>query len=304
MTITIQNDKPDNWESLCEQKRYYLFSEDWLNVLRLGLNSKGILFITKDQMPYAVVNIFHRYLFRAGYINFPIGLEADANDDVWETLSATHALPYDVIRVMTVTQQSYGGAPSTQPRTLIPDLSTWSDDRLPSALKRNINKAKKSRVAVRPAPDDCGHALYAIYLSVIKRHRGSVRYSPKYFNELLAAHLRSNLLNIYVACRDDQLIGFMATALHQDTTYYLHGGIRMAYSHYRPMDLLFFHAIKRAIENSAAQCFDFLGSPPDQPSLVRYKEKWGATTVAQRHRDGYQHSAKAGLLWLANRFLH
>lgn len=51
----------------------------------------------------------------------------------------------------------------------------------------------------------------------------------------------------------------------------------MAYRQYSPSDLQFNEAIQSAREDGYER-FNLMSSPIDQPSLVKYKEKWGGET--------------------------
>ena len=145
-------------------------------------------------------------------------------------------------------------------------------------LRRDIRKAEKSSLMpaeiVGPAQGD---AIYGMYQDTVRRHHGSLRYTREYFEGLIRLDLNNDRVRLVGVSAEDRLADFAATIRDKDTSYYLHVGTDPALRHLCTSDLLMRDIISQA-QADGSSCFNFMTSPQDQPMLVRYKEKWGATT--------------------------
>ncbi len=166
------------------------------------------------------------------------------------------------------------------PETAIIDLQAWDMVRLPK-LRRDIKKANRSGLDILEA-HSTSHAeyLYRLYKTTIRKHAGSLRYTPTYFRGLVDLSKEIRLVRCLLAAKDDQIAGFITTIWHGTTVYYLHGGFNSAFRTHGVSDKLMYRAIEQA-QRDGAQCFNLMASPANQPSLVRFKEKWGAVTRPQ-----------------------
>ena len=122
-----------------------------------------------------------------------------------------------------------------------------------------------------------GKKLFDIYSRTVKRHGGSIRYSADYFQELIKLSAVQPRLQVLAATEDAEIAGFAVVVRHGDTAYYLHGGAAPKFMRNSPSDLLLNSAILHA-QRAGSQNFSLMASPPNQPTLVRYKEKWGGVT--------------------------
>jgi lipid II:glycine glycyltransferase (peptidoglycan interpeptide bridge formation enzyme) len=77
-------------------------------------------------------------------------------------------------------------------------------------------------------------------------------------------------------------------------SHYLMGGSSTEDLKYRPNDLLFSEAIRRAADKKH-EFFDFLPSGPDDPALVRFKTKWGAIAFDAHTLDLVTHPLSMAL---------
>ena len=118
---------------------------------------------------------------------------------------------------------------------------------------------------------------------------GTARYTERYFTSLAEHSVSNHLVDVRRAVLDTDTAGFLVTGRHADTTYYLHGGTDPGFRNLSPSDLLMADAIRSAREAGCSR-FNFMASPPQQDSLVRYKEKWGGET-----RQLQNYSAKTGV---------
>jgi len=298
--LKIYYSTPDFWEEKCKERKLFFFTDSWMNTLTECLNVNKNLYVTDHDEPVAIINIFSRYIFKAAYLNFPIGGVEHKDTKIIEFASDWVENNADISRFDLIANTLFTKEKNILPRTLIVDLRAWDYDKLPSALKRNIRKSKKSNVVIKLACENSSKDLYDIYQSVLKRHNGKARYTQKYFVNLLGVHLDTSLLNIYVAYKDHKIIGYICVAFHADSAFYMHGGMFLEYSSCRAMDYLFSHVINEA-KIRGVSGFDFLASPLEQPSLVKYKEKWGGKTFVQNRVEKKSRTIKGNILGFINR---
>ncbi len=234
------------------------------------------------------ITLFRVGLFNIGYLGFPVGSASLSPAAINTLKSANYPAPVHILRFA---PSAFGSSISNQdavldlpaatvPETAITDLQTWDMAHLPK-LRRDIKKANRSGLAIREvrSASDAEY-LYRSYKATIHRHDGSLRYSPAYFRGLVKLSKVTGLVRCLLATKDDQATGFITTIWHGTTVYYLHGGFNPAFRTYGVSDKLVYKAIEQA-QRDGAQCFNLMASPADQPSLIRFKEKWGAVTRPQ-----------------------
>ena len=122
--------------------------------------------------------------------------------------------------------------------------------------------------------------IFDFYASTVKRHGGSLRYNQTYFTSLLELARNGGAVRLYLAELDSDPVGFAVVARHAGTAYYVHGGASADARRLSPSDLILSEAIT-AEKEAGCRAFNFMASPADQPTLVRYKEKWGGETRTQ-----------------------
>jgi hypothetical protein len=145
-------------------------------------------------------------------------------------------------------------------------------------LRRDIRKAQRSDLAVDQTTDPAlGPTLFRLYETAVKHHGGSLRYNAGYFRGLLELAGTNSRIRVYTALNDAEIGGFAVVVRHGDIAYYLHGGSRKDLRRLSPSDLILAEAIDDA-RSAGCNVFNFMASPADQPTLVRYKEKWGGET--------------------------
>lgn len=223
--------------------------------------------------------------FKIGYLGFPVGglvsnrkLDTEILDE-WKrsrSLFNCHCLrvPVSAFEETEDLALSY----KSNPETAICDLQNWDINQVSKKLRRDIKKAQRASLTVTDAYTSVkGSDLYSIYKNTVKRHSGSLRYNEKYFSSVISLSDTNPDLRCIIALSEDRLAGFVVIARHKQTTYYLHGGTEFSLRHHSPSDLLLYEAILWGQENGS-DYFNLMTTSGDQPSLVRYKEKWGAVT--------------------------
>lgn len=284
-----------DWESS------FLRPSVWLEVLEAGLGAKSVEIVLPGDK-YMFVPVFRKGPFRVAYPGFPMGdVQLIENIDwlkaVDETVAATS---WDMLRLWQsclVGQVRTRIQPSSWiPETCITDLQSWDPSGLPSAVKRNVRKARKLDVSIEPAMRADAQTLFELYSSMIVQRKGALRYTLAYFEELVKASLDASHLHVNVArSAKGELLSMLVSLYSQKKAYYLHGAIHATYTHMRPADLLMHDAICHA-KSKGMKAFSFLPSPVGQPGLIRFKEKWGGVTLMTPVYDCFRPTARGAAL--------
>ncbi|MDH5260743.1 MAG: GNAT family N-acetyltransferase [Gammaproteobacteria bacterium] len=279
----ISTVRPDHWEQLCDESGAFFSGGAWLDLLASSFKCRT-LYVTNDTEGFSV-SVFRGGPFHIGYLGFPVGGgvgKGSAAQTLVEIIGAANNRHMPIC--IRIPVSAFGQSPQldhpfeSNPETAIEDLQAWSLARVSKNLRRDIRKAQRSGLDVSLANSSVnGKELYDIYAQTVKQHGGAIRYNAEYFHELLGLARGNSRLRVLLAKQGNKVAGFAVTARHGDTTCYLHGGASLEHRKLSPSDLLLHRAICDA-QHDGSQGFNLMASPEDQPSLVRYKEKWGGTT--------------------------
>lgn len=296
---------PPRWEERCEEQASLFHHPDWHRVLAQGFGASTLYVEADDGTAYAV-DIFKAGPFRIGYLGFPAGGTLKGLLDRAQPAALRRArLPLDLLRIPASgfdSQPDMGLPSANTPETAISNLSEWSLATLPK-LRRDLAKARHTSFELRDMTygEDAALTLYSLYRETVLGHGGSLRYTPAYFRALLALAARSSQLRCLAAFHGQELCGYVVIAHERDTAYYLHGATAAAWKPSGVSDLLLYDAIEQARQQGMQQ-FNLMSSSAAQPGLIRYKEKFGATTVTHRTYELSLAPLRSrmfkGLLWL------
>jgi len=233
----------------------------------------------------AAITVFKAGPFSVGYLGFPVGSvigDPATLDTILSQLAAKKPAPGLICARVPVSAFGTGTALEyaslSNPETAIADLQQWDLMGVSKNLRRDIRKAERSGLIIERTTDvSHGAILYSMYESAVKHHGGSLRYNAAYFSAVLTLAASSERVNVFIAKLDQDIIGFAVIVYHGDTAYYLHGGANAELRQLSPSDLILAEAIASA-RSAGCTVFNFMASPAGQPTLVRYKEKWGAET--------------------------
>lgn len=272
-----------NWTALCADSGALFGSADWQRVLQQGFKARSLYFSCATGG--FVVSVFRGGPFEIGYLGFPAGGivgRLDADLDLAETLKsfASGAMPMCVRVPVRDFDQHFRIDPPfvVNPETVIENLQDWDLASVSKSLRRDVRRAQRTDLSIQPSASAAdGQRLFEIYSSTVRRQGGSLRYSADYFRSLVELSMTNSRLRVVLARRGQDIAGFVVIGCHADTAYYLHGGAAAGYRKESPSDLLLSDAIEHAKQAGFRQ-FSLMASPSDQPTLVRYKEKWGGTT--------------------------
>jgi lipid II:glycine glycyltransferase (peptidoglycan interpeptide bridge formation enzyme) len=117
--------------------------------------------------------------------------------------------------------------------------------------------------------------FYHLYLSSMERNRAMAKYPLRWFEALYEILIPQKKADIFFAIKDDEYIAGVVLIYSTTTYHYLHNGSMEAYLESRPNDFIVDYIIQKGVEEGKTT-LDFMGSDPNDLSLLRFKEKWGS----------------------------
>jgi lipid II:glycine glycyltransferase (peptidoglycan interpeptide bridge formation enzyme) len=148
-----------------------------------------------------------------------------------------------------------------------------------SEVRRAIRKAQKHELSVRRAASrEEIEIFYHLYLSSMERNRAIAKYPLHWFEALYEILIQQKKADIFFAIKDDEYIAGVVLIYSTTTYHYLHNGSMEAYLESRPNDLIVDYIIQKGAAEGK-RTLDFMGSDPNDLSLLRFKEKWGSQSM-------------------------
>jgi lipid II:glycine glycyltransferase (peptidoglycan interpeptide bridge formation enzyme) len=284
--LSCSMDPPSFWEAMCLQQNSIFHSKDWQRILTTAFGATPIYaWIPSSETRFAL-SVFKTGPFRIGYIGFP-GSKTITNNIISSKMidalrtttfeSKPHIIRASISSFSAKLPTHLSDRFSCLPETAIENLHDWDVSKLPKYVRRDINKANRSRLEITSNHNIDSNIIYDLYKRTISRNNGVLRYNPQYFRSLLDLCDHNQNINCYVALSKGVIAAFMIVASEGKTSYYLHGAMNMNYSHLLPTYLLFSYVINNE-KNKGMTTFNMMASPPNQSNLVKFKEKWGGKT--------------------------
>ncbi len=274
------------WKTRAEQAGVVWLGPSVQQALMPALGGTPRFLADEEGEDGVVWQTFQRGPFRLGYIGFPIGgtLKGDAVGParIARLLATAPGRRLHVLRVIGSAFKADEGLDAFTerlPETRILDLQRF-DPLRNGRIRRDVAHAKKLEVHVRDAGFDQGEILYEAYTSTVMAHGNAPKYTRPYFIEFCRAAQREPGLRIYTATVRGRFAGFLAAVIEREAAHYLHSSVLKEFRRYCVTDLLMLTVIEAARE-AGVRTFNSLSSPPGQPTLVRFKEKWGGVTQIQ-----------------------
>lgn len=269
-----------------------IHSSAWSNVLAMGFGATSLMLHDHKSGIPITWTIFSKFGIRVAYANFPVGLD---DHDITENVNpilmfdGLRAAGVDIARFSTTSITNDSNTESFRRvdlvETCIYSLECWSENKLPAAVARKLKKGMSHGLEMRQARSADASIIYDLYASTISRHRGSLRYTRKYFQALCDLGTIDDRLSIGMAIDKSQNpCGFIVVCHSPSVSHYLHGGFSPLCANARPGYFAMAWAIRRGKEYGSSR-FNMLTSPPDQSSLVAYKESFGGESYLRRHFD-------------------
>jgi len=287
--FSISAQPPPYWDEVCARNDLLFHSRAWIILLEASFHVRTQYIWDETARCGGAVTSFSAGPFQLGYLGFPYGgvigggTLDDAVLDEWRSLRSqllpvAIRIPASAFAEPVASRLSFDATPETA----IIDLPSWTLDVTSGNHRRDVKKAQRSVLQVTDANQaEEGARIFEIYLATVKRHRGGLRYNKAYFCNLIDLARSNPNLRVLLARLNDEIAGFTVVVRHGSVACYLHGGMHLEYRAYQPSTLLLNEAIAWA-KGLGCECFNLMSSPADQPSLVWYKEKWGAETREHR----------------------
>ena len=276
---------PDFWDRHCIKNNNIFSSSQWHNILKEGFNCTTIYISDKNQKDGVSITIFKKAFLKIGYLSFPTGgtLSGETLDNNSIQYILKNILP-KFVHILRIPSGKFTPANITCktfyscPETYITNLGDWTLEQISKRCRRDINKSIRENENVEVIKDP-GYAedFYNLYINTIKKNKGLVRYTKSYFKSIITYSKKNKNIRCTCIKYDRKIIAFLILVVNEKIAYYLHGAIDYNFRKSLPNDLLIYNAIEWAKENNI-KTFNLMCSPIKQPSLVKYKEKWGGET--------------------------
>ena len=160
------------------------------------------------------------------------------------------------------------------------DLRGYNKDEIWEGYKKNIRrdvrKAQKSGITIRGGDSKEGiDIFYKLYLASMERNRAMAKYPLRWFETIYEIVTKKGLGAILIAELNRVAIAGVVLIYSPSSTHYFHNGSEYEFLKFCPNELLVHSSLEKAIERGNS-FFDFMGSAPNDLSLLRFKEKWGS----------------------------
>ncbi len=283
------------WDEFASQYTDLIFYQSlWSRVLKEGLGGQPLYFYLKDGgdivagLPGVLLNF---RIFKVLYASIPYGnvigqksycppflelLENELRRKEIDQVRLTESPFFKPFRL----ESSF--KPVSAKCTLL-DLRGYDKERIwggyRSDVRRAIRKAQKAGIQVKKAGSENEVKLfYRLYLSSMERNRAAAKYPLRWFNALYRNLVGQNKADFLFAVKDDQYAAGVVFVYSRSSDHYLHNGSKTSFLENRPNDLIVDYAIRKGVEEGKTT-LDFMGSDPEDLSLLRFKEKWGSQSM-------------------------
>jgi lipid II:glycine glycyltransferase (peptidoglycan interpeptide bridge formation enzyme) len=110
----------------------------------------------------------------------------------------------------------------------------------------------------------------------MERNRAMAKYPLQWFYALHEILIPQGIADVLFTVKSEgECIAGVVLVHSATSSHYLHNGSVGAYLEHRPNDLIVDSIIQKGVEEGKTT-LDFMGSDPNDLSLLRFKEKWGS----------------------------
>jgi serine/alanine adding enzyme len=294
MELKVFESPGEAWDEFASRYTDLIFYQSvWSEVLRKGLGGQPLYFYLKegDEIVAGLPGILLSFkIFKILYASIPYG-NLVGNKSYFSPLMG---LLKEEFRKRGIDQVRITESPffeSYQPESFKPisakctllDLRGFDKEKIwegyRSEVRRAIRKAQKHELSVRRAASrEEIEIFYHLYLSSMERNRAIAKYPLRWFEALYEILIQEKKADIFFAIKDDEYIAGVVLIYSTTTYHYLHNGSMEAYLESRPNDLIVDYIIQKGAAEGK-RTLDFMGSDPNDLSLLRFKEKWGSQSM-------------------------
>lgn len=158
-----------------------------------------------------------------------------------------------------------------------------------SSIQRMIRRADREGLSCEQGRSEALlQEFYSLMLKTRRRHR--VPPQPiSWFRNLIAC--LGDRLSIRVATKNGAPLASVLTLSHRSTLVYKYGCSDERYHHWGSVPFLFWNAIQEAKDNGLEE-FDLGRSDSDNPGLINFKSRWGASSSMLQYVKFSSHHAE------------
>lgn len=275
------------WVSLTKNSDSILFTPKWQYLLKKSFGIETIYLYNKHINDGTIIQVFRKGPFKVGYAGFPTGGTINGNPISSLNISSIKKLVSSHIHELRIYSSGFKqpelieSQSESLPETTILELNNYDSLKI-AKVRRDVNRSIRFNVSISETNlTDQANNMFRLYEQTIRRNKGIIKYNLRYFIEILNYSTSSPNISILNASIKGKYAGFLILLNEATTAYYLHGAVDEAFRSKGVSDLLIHEAIRKA-QSLGATHFNMMPSPIEQPSLVRYKEKWGAETRSHK----------------------
>jgi serine/alanine adding enzyme len=292
MGIRIFESPGKEWDEFASRYTDLIFYQSvWSKVLGKGLGGRPLYFYLKEGgeivagLPGILLNF---KIFRILYASIPYGSLIgeksyfipfmESLDDEFRRRGIHQVRITESPFLESYHPHSFG---SVSAKCSLLDLTRFDQENISesyrSEVRRAIHKAKRSDLSVkRLSSREEVEVFYRLYLASMKRNRAMAKYPIQWFYALFEILVPQENADFLFAIRDENEYAAGVVLVYSPTSsHYLHNGSVETYLESRPNDLIVDYIIQQGV-SKGKNLLDFMGSNPNDLSLIRFKEKWGS----------------------------
>lgn len=310
MNFEVTEDPGEEWDRFAENQTDVLFYYSvWGEVLKVGLGGRPYYFYQKNAdgivcgMPgviltYYGIRLFYSSIPYGGFIGERSLFESFMNRVVEETKNADIAYfaPFSADD-----DEGYGSrfTATAEVATRI-DLTGRNLAEMPScweaSVRQSLNKAVRLGVEVERCDDrESFLTAHRLYLQTMERNGAIARYPEKWFGALHQILAGGGRVCVYMARHNGIPVSATVVVNSKAGYHLLHSGSSTEHLRLRANDVIVCEIIKAGIREGK-EYIDLMFSDPSDTKLIRWKEKFGGSTV-MLHKFRRINSPFKNVLW-------
>jgi hypothetical protein len=290
MELQVFESPGKEWDEFASRYTDLIFYQAvWSDVLKKGLRGQPLYFYLREGgeivagLPGVLLNFG---IFKILYASIPYGNligEREYFGSIMEILEDEfRKRKIDQVRVTESPfskPQLPGSFKSISAKCTLLDLRGFNKEEIWEGYKKNIRrdvrKAQRSGITIHRGDSVEGvNEFYKLYLASMERNRAMAKYPLRWFETLYEVVTKKGLGAILIAELNEVAIAGVVLIYSASSAHYFHNGSQYEFLKFCPNELLVHSSIENAVEKKIS-FFDFMGSDPNDLSLLRFKEKWG-----------------------------
>jgi serine/alanine adding enzyme len=290
MELKVFESPGKEWDEFASRHTDLIFYQSiWSRVLKEGLGGQPLYFYLKDgeEIVAGLPGVLLSFkIFKVLYASIPYGhlIGRKSYYSVFLQLLEKEFGTKGIDQVR-LTESPFSDSYSPESFKPIPakctllDLRGYDKEKIWEGYKKNIRrdirKAQKSGVTVRRGDSrEAVPLFYKLYLASMERNRAMAKYPLRWFEAVYEEMVESGLGAFLFAELEHEVIAGAVFIKSSTSTHYFHNGSKYEFLKFCPNELLIHSALEEAMV-MGHPFFDFMGSDPNDASLIRFKEKWG-----------------------------